>query len=184
MYPAMRWDDFAKEQPRLAELARQRLVGPGVVLVCTVRRDGTPRLSPVEPFLMDGELWLSMLWGSWKAKDLSRDPRILVHNIITSRDGGPDGEVKLRGVARPVADRAVQKRYAAAVAEAIGWNPIPGRFHLFAVDLAEMAYLRYDDSTGDQFTVLWPRGDEFVRRGTSATSVGSPEPVEDPILVR
>lgn len=50
----MRWMEFANEQPRLAELARERVLGPGVVLVCTIRGDGTPRLSPVEPFIMDG----------------------------------------------------------------------------------------------------------------------------------
>lgn len=133
---------------------------------------------------MDGELWLSMLWESWKAKDLLRDPRILVHNIVTSRSGGPDGELKVRGTARPVDDHAIQTKYAEAVREAIGWDPTPGRFHLFAVDLAEVAFLHYDDATGDQYTVLWPAGQEFVRRGTSATSVGDPEPVDDPILKR
>jgi hypothetical protein len=60
----------------------------GVVLVATIRSDGTPRISPVEPFVLDGVLWLSMLWGSAKAADLQRDPRILVHSVITSRDGG------------------------------------------------------------------------------------------------
>jgi hypothetical protein len=174
--------EFETEQPGLAELARDRLLRPGVVLVCTIRADGTPRLSPVEPFVLDGELWLSMLWGSRKARDLLRDPRILVHNIVTSRSGGGDGEVKVRGTVRPVDDRAVQERYAAAVAEAIGWQAVPGRFHLFAVDVEDVAYLRYDDDTGDQYTVMWPRGAEFVRRGTSATSVGEPEPVEVPLL--
>jgi hypothetical protein len=49
-------------QPHLAgELARERLIGPGVVLIGTVRRDGTPRISPVEPFMLEGELWLSMM---------------------------------------------------------------------------------------------------------------------------
>ncbi|MEV0269369.1 pyridoxamine 5'-phosphate oxidase family protein [Hamadaea sp. NPDC050747] len=179
----MRWMEFEKEQPRLAGLTRARLLTPGVVLVCTVRADGTPRLSPVEPYIMEGQFWLSMLWGSWKAKDLVRDPRILVHNIVTSRNGGGDGEVKVRGTAVPVEDHAVQERYAASVAETIGWQAIPGRFHLFAIDLTEVAYLHYDDATGDQYTVLWPQGAEFVRRGTSATSVGDPEPLGDRLLV-
>src|SRR5262249_6312738 len=60
----MRWSDLESRQPKLAELGRRRLVEPGVVLVATIRRDGTPRLSPVEPYLMDGDLWLSMLWQS------------------------------------------------------------------------------------------------------------------------
>jgi hypothetical protein len=67
-----------------------------VLLVVTIRADGTPRLSPVEPFVLDGDLWLSMMLGSRKAADLVRDPRVLVHSIVTNRDG-EEGEVKLRG---------------------------------------------------------------------------------------
>lgn len=92
----MRWHDFEVAAPRFARLAQDKLVGPGVVLVGTIRRDGTPRISPVEPFLLEGDLWLSMLWESHKAADLRRDPRVLVHSIVTSRDG-TDGEVKVRG---------------------------------------------------------------------------------------
>ena len=75
--------DLQDQQPRLGALAHDRLVAPGVLLVATVRRDGTPRLSPVEPFVLDGDLWLSMLLGSLKAADLLRDPRVLVHSIVT-----------------------------------------------------------------------------------------------------
>ena len=32
---------------------------------------------------MDGDLWLSMLWQSTKATDLIRDPRILVHSLVS-----------------------------------------------------------------------------------------------------
>ena len=73
----MRWSDFEQAQPRLARLGRERLLDPGVVLVVTIRRDGTPRLS------------------------------------------------------------------------------------------------------GDQYAVLWPSGRHFVRRGTSATTIGDPEPAGD-----
>lgn len=45
----MRWSEIERSQPRLAELGRRRLLGPGVVLVGTIRRDGTRRISPVEP---------------------------------------------------------------------------------------------------------------------------------------
>ena len=46
----MRWSDFAARAPRLAALGEDRLLAPGVVLVGTIRRDGTPRISP-------GEIW-------------------------------------------------------------------------------------------------------------------------------
>jgi hypothetical protein len=60
-----------------------------------------------------------------------------------------------------------------------GWQPEPGRFHLFAVELIEVSFLRYDDATGDQFVTQWPPAREFVRRGTTATSLGAPEPLAD-----
>ncbi|MEX0428007.1 pyridoxamine 5'-phosphate oxidase family protein [Nocardioides sp. DS6] len=173
----MRWVDFEAAAPRLAALGRERLLAPGVVLVGTIRRDGSPRISPVEPFVLDGELWLSMLWGSHKAGDLARDHRVLVHSIVTNRDGRA-GEFKVRGQCRAEEDRGVQERYAEAVSAALGWQPDLGRVHLFAVDIQSVSYLRYDDATGDQFTVLWPRGREYVRRGTGGTSLGPPEPAD------
>jgi hypothetical protein len=56
----VRWSQMQSGQPGLAALGRRRLLEPGVVLVATIRGDGTPRVSPVEPFIMDGDLWLSV----------------------------------------------------------------------------------------------------------------------------
>jgi hypothetical protein len=173
----MRWAELESSQPRLAEAGRRRLLGPGVVLVGTIRRDGAPRISPVEPWVMDGDLWLSMLWGSTKAADLGRDSRILVHSVVTGRDGG-EGEFKVRGRARAEDDSSVQRRYADEVAAGLGWRPEPGQFHLFAVDIDDVTFIRYVDATGDQFVTRWP-GHEFVRRATGATMVGAPEPRQD-----
>src|SRR3954471_17221921 len=116
----MRWSEIEERQPGLAARARQRLIEPGGLLLVTLRRDGTPRLSPVEPYVLDGRLLLSMMWGSQKAKDLLRDDRVLVHSIITGPDGG-EGELKLRGRSVEEGDPHVQARYAEAVAEALGW---------------------------------------------------------------
>jgi hypothetical protein len=172
----MRWSDVEEAQPSLAELGRRLLIEPGVVLVGTIRSDGTPRISPVEPFVLEGELMLSMMWGSRKATDLLRDPRILVHSIVASRDGA-DGEFKIRGTARVENDPAVQQRYAASVGASLGWHPEPGRFHLFVVGIEHVTFIRYDEPTGDQYLCTWPPGRELVRRATSATSVGDPEPI-------
>ena len=177
----MRWSDLVRRQPRLAEIARARLIEPGVVLVGTIRRDGTPRLSPVEPYVMAGDLWLAMLWGSRKAADLRRDGRVLVHSIVTNREGG-DGEVKLRGQAVTEDDVAVQRRYADAVGPDLGWHPVVGRFHLFRVDITSVDHIRYEQPSGDQYVARWPAGEEYVRRVTSATSVGPPEPINDVLV--
>jgi hypothetical protein len=76
----MRWSELQDGQPGLAALGQRRLLEPGVVLVATIRGDGTPRLSPVEPLVMDGSLWLSMLWQSRKATSLGEPEP--VHDIL------------------------------------------------------------------------------------------------------
>lgn len=171
----MRWSELERAQPGLARLGQERLITPGVLLVATIRRDGTPRLSPVEPYLMDGDLWLSMLWQSAKAADLLRDPRILVHSIVTGRDGG-EGELKIRGTVRAEDDPGVRRRYAEAVTADLGWSPTPGQFHLFAVSLGDVTFIRYDSASGDQHVAMWPPAREFIRRGEGGTSLRDPEP--------
>src|SRR5262245_22191747 len=170
----MRWDDFERAVPRLAQVASERLIAPGVLLVVSVRRDGTPRLSPVEPFLLDGDLWLSMMWQSRKSTDLGRDPRVLVHSIVT-RPAEPEPEIKLRGQALAVDDLQLRRRYCEHVA-VLGWRPVEPYFHLFRIDIVEVSYVRYAPN-GDQHAARWPADVEFVRRATSPTSVGSPEPI-------
>jgi Pyridoxamine 5'-phosphate oxidase len=170
----MRWSEIEQHQPGLAELGRKRLLGPGVVLVVTIRRDGTPRLSPVGSFVMDGALWLSMMWQSTKATDLLRDPRILVHSVITNRDGG-EGEFKVRGIARAENDPAIQRRYAQAVAQSLGWDPQVGWFHLFEVSAEHLAYIRYGPVTEHQHVAMWPPAREFIRQHATATSLADPE---------
>jgi hypothetical protein len=172
----VRWADLDRDAPRLAARARELVVDPGVCLVATIRRDGTPRVSPVEPLLLDGDLWLSMLWGSRKARDLLADDRVLVHSIVTSREGLP-GEVKVRGRAVPVDDAVQRDRYREAVA-VLGWQPEEPAFHLFVVDIDDVTSVFYVGD-GDQHVARWPAGVEFVRRATSPTSVGDAEPVTD-----
>jgi hypothetical protein len=170
----MDWAEVASRQPRLARLGARLLERPGVVLVVTVRRNGTPRLSPVEPLFWERDLWLSMLWNSHKARDLFRDPRILVHSIVTGRDGAL-GEYKVRGRAIVESDKEVQRSYAQVVSEQLGWAPEVGHFHLFKTDVADITFIRYDGETGDQFVTRWPEGTEYVRRGITPTSLGPAE---------
>ncbi len=95
----MNWNEFAQAAPDLAQAGEERFERWGLILLGSVRKDGTPRVSPVEPLIVGGELMLGMMWQSKKALDLLRDPRCLVHSIITDRKGN-EGEFKLRGRAR------------------------------------------------------------------------------------
>src|SRR5258708_8409738 len=119
---------FAREQPRFGGRGDRLPAGPGVVLFATIRRDGTPRLSPVEPLFWRADLWLSMGWDTRKTLDLQRDPRLLVHNVITDREGST-GEYKVRGRAVAEPDPAVHQTYATEVKHPLRSNPQPPPLH-------------------------------------------------------
>jgi hypothetical protein len=179
----LRWQQFGAAEPRLAAAGAQKLAGPGVVLVGTVRRDGTARISAVEPLLFEGDLWLSMGLGSYKVRDLRRDSRLVVRSIVTARDGS-DGDYIVRGVAVEEHRRSQQQSFADEVATRIGWHPEPGKFHLFWIDIGDVTFIRWDDATNDQFITRWPDRHDLVRRGTSATSHGPAEPYESGLLTK
>jgi hypothetical protein len=172
----MKWSEIAARQPALGAAAHEYLIKPGALLVGTTTRDGAARISGTEPLIMDGDLWLSMMQTSMKARDLQRDPRILLHSLIDSK--APAAEIKVRGTVRQETGRPAAERYAAAVvAGGMGWEPVPGHFALFAVDIADVTYIGYDPPTGAQHVARWPAGEEYLRPTTTPTSLGPPEPV-------
>jgi hypothetical protein len=171
----MRWSEFAAQQRVLAAAAHDQLIKPGVVLAGTTRRDGSARISGVEPLIMDGELWLSMMPASAKARDLCRDPRILLHSIVTSPC--PQAEIMMRGTVRAETGDQAQRRYAAAVQAHLGWQPVPGEFALFAVDIDDVAYIGHDAVSNAQHVARWPAGQEYLRPSLTPTTLGPPEPV-------
>ena len=110
------------------------------MLVGTLRHNGWPRISPVEPLITDGSLHLGMMWQSRKGLDLLADPRCVVHSTVTDK-GGTEGDVKIYGRAVDIVDPDVRKRYGVALYDRIGWRP-DGDFHLFAVDIDEVGFFR------------------------------------------
>ena len=92
----MTWEEFEAGAPELAELARAEFERHRLVLVGTLRKDGSPRISCVLPYVLDGELYLGMMWHSRKAIDLQRDSRVVLHNPISTNQGD-ELEISLRG---------------------------------------------------------------------------------------
>ena len=161
----MKWTEIAGREPAPGTVLHDRLIKPGVVLVGTTRRDGSARISGAEPLILDGELWLSMMRTSAKVRDLGRDPRILLHSIVTGPEAGT--EVKVCGTARPEPDPDVQQTYAGEAARQLGWRPVVG----------EVTVIGYDTESGAQYVARWPEGREFLRPSSTPTSLGPPEPV-------
>jgi hypothetical protein len=82
----------------IARLGVTRLSAARVALLGTLRPDGSPRISPIEPYLAGGELVTGALAWSRKAADLRRDPRYVLHSAVTDPDAG-EGQLKLYGLA-------------------------------------------------------------------------------------
>ena len=171
----MRWSEISARQPALGAIADRLLIRPGVLLAGTARRDGTARISGVEPLVLDGELWLSMMSGSAKCRDLGRDPRLVLNSVVTSPS--PPAEIKIRGTARAVTDPGRQERYAATVRHRLGWQPVPGQFTLFLIDVADVTYIGSEPGTDAQHVARWPPGEEYIRPQLTPTTLGPPRPV-------
>jgi hypothetical protein len=59
-----------------------------VALLGTLRSDASPRISPVEPYFVEGQLLVGAMTWSRKAADLRRDPRYVLHSAVTGPDSG------------------------------------------------------------------------------------------------
>ena len=135
----MNWREFHRAAPELAALGARLFERSGVALIGTTRKDGSPRISPVEPLLADGELYLGMMWQSLKARDLLRDPRCTIHSSVSDRTAA-DGEFKLHGRALDIQHPEQRHRYTELLYEKIGWKPEEPTFHLFAVDVQSAGF--------------------------------------------
>ncbi|HYX88350.1 MAG TPA: hypothetical protein VE753_03185 [Gaiellaceae bacterium] len=149
----MRWDEFAAACPELAALGEERLRRHELCLVGTLRRNGYPRISPVEPEFVDGELMLGMMWRSPKALDLVRDPRCVVHSVVSDRQG-TEGDFKLYARAVDVQDASRRARYRAAIRARIDWEPSEPRYHLFVLDVDSAGFVVFGS---DRFGLAWDR---------------------------
>jgi hypothetical protein len=148
----MCWADLEAAAPELARAARALIERLGFVYVGTVRRDGAPRISPVEGHIVRGRLMLVMVAGSEKVRDLARDPRVTVQSPVTD-PGDPGSELKLRGRVIDV-DAEQQDATADAVEAASGWRPQPS-WRFFSVVAETVAVLEWEH--GELVLHRWSR---------------------------
>jgi Pyridoxamine 5'-phosphate oxidase len=160
----MHWKTFREEAPEVARLAQERFARSGVALLGTLRRDGSPRISPVEPLLTPEDLLLGLMWRSTKALDLLRDPRCTLHSAITSLEG-TEGEIKLDGHATEAADPVVAAEHQRILRAHWGADA-PTTFHVVALDIERAAFITYDLASSEMLVTRWDpaRGVHETRR--------------------
>jgi hypothetical protein len=151
----MIWSEFEGAAPELAQSGRERFGLTGVALIGTIRKDGSPRISPIEPFFAHGQLLLGMLWASKKALDLRRDARCVIHSVVSDVDGS-EGEFKLRGQAIEVQDLESWQRYREVFAERWGLHT-PEHFHIFSVEIESVSFIGWEENGQWQIIKHWAK---------------------------
>jgi hypothetical protein len=160
------WDEIKTDAPDLARRVQDRFEATGLALLATVRRDGAPRVSGIEPFFGFGHVWLGMMPGSRKARDLQRDGRFAMH-AATADKNMTDGDAKVAGVAVEITDTDQRAAYARAFAEETGYDPSDaGDYHLFRLDVTEVTFLSTTPERDAMLIEHWSPGRpvETIRR--------------------
>jgi hypothetical protein len=132
------WRDVELGAPELARLGMARLNSAHVALLGTLRRDGSPRISPVEPYITEGQLLIGAMAWSAKASDLRRDPRYALHSVVTGPDTA-EGELKLYG---PALQAGQDLR--AAAADAWWQVSAPEKAIVFTLHIGHAAFIDWD----------------------------------------
>lgn len=147
------WAEFAAEQPDMAAFVESRFAADRHALIATLRRDGSPRISGVEPDFSRGELWAGMMPDSLKSRDLRRDPRFALHCMTTTAAMTEAGDAKISGTA----EFWVRKdEYLKDLFERTGWQPRAEELDLFRFDVTEVVQITVE---GDEMVVLsWHEG--------------------------
>jgi hypothetical protein len=150
------WRDVELGAPEIARPGMARLTAARLALLGTLRRDGSPRISPVEPVLAGGQLLIGAMTWSAKAGDLRRDPRYVLHSVVTGPDSG-EGELKLYGTAA----QAGQDLRAAA-AGAWWLARAPDKAAVFTLHIGRAAFISWDIEHGLMTVHRWSPGNGYA----------------------
>jgi hypothetical protein len=150
------WRDVELGAPELSRLGLARLNSARVALLGTLRRDGSPRISPIEPYVVQGQLLIGAMAWSAKASDLRRDPRYVLHSAVTGPDSG-EGELKLYGSA---VEAGQNLRAAAADAWWRAWAP--EKAVVFTLHIGQAAFVDWDIDHGLMTVHRWSPGSGYA----------------------
>jgi uncharacterized pyridoxamine 5'-phosphate oxidase family protein len=134
----MSWIEFEKDSPDLASLGFEKL-NRKIVYLATLKKDGSPRLNPVTPFIENGKLFMFTEPTSPKIRDIRRDGRYVMHCSV-SREG-PLIEFLVSGNAEEITDSIVRKQ-----AENIAALPVVDEsYALFEFQVERVLAVEYDE---------------------------------------
>lgn len=150
----MIWAEFEAAAPEVARPGKERLDRLGVALLGTLRKDGSPRISPVEPYFVQDHLLFGAMTWSLKARDLLSDTRCVLHSAVTAPDAG-ESEIKLYGRAREVRDPQLR----GSNSETWWAARPPEDARVFSLDIEQAALVEWDLERGEMSVRRWSPND-------------------------
>ena len=134
------WSEFSQAAPRIAEIFRRRHAATGnLCFLGTLRPDGFPRISPLEPQFFEDDLWLNGMPGTEKFRDLVADPRFTLHTATVDTHVS-EGDAKIWGTVTDVLDPELHQRYAEKLFADTGFDLRGETFeHFFRTDVTGAA---------------------------------------------
>jgi hypothetical protein len=160
------WKAFTAEAPHIAEIFARRHAATGnLCFLATLRSDGYPRISPMEPRIFDDHVVLVGMPGTTKFRDLARDPRFSLHTATVDTYVS-EGDAKLWGRAVDLQDKDLHRRFAEDLFAEAGFDLRGQAFEpFFVADLEGGSSLELED---DQLRLtLWKPG-----AGERTTNIG------------
>jgi Pyridoxamine 5'-phosphate oxidase len=155
----MSWSELLAAAPDFAAAVRARLDAHVHKTIATLRRDGSPRISGIETFWAQDELWIGSMPGAVKARDLQRDPRYALHSG-SEEPADWRGDCKLSGVAVELTDPDRRLE----LFRARGEDPPSPDSQLFRMVIAEAALISLNDARDRLVVQSWRSGVPGVRR--------------------
>ncbi|MGW5456765.1 pyridoxamine 5'-phosphate oxidase family protein [Nocardia sp. NPDC003979] len=152
------WSQFTEEAPRIAELFLRRHRATGkLCMLGTLRADGWPRISPIEPMVFEGMLVLAGMPDTRKFDDLARDPRFCLHTATVDTNV-TEGDAKLFGTVTDLKDESVHARFAQKLFDDSGFDIRGQKFdHFYIADLTSASTVEVAD---DQLAItIWKPGE-------------------------
>ena len=147
------WGEIEAAEPEFAARWRARLDSGVHKTIATLRANGSPRISGIETFFAEDDLWIGSMGGARKAADLQRDPRFALHGP-TSDPADWEGEAKLAGRAEEIVEPERRLR----VFGGHGPDPPDPDSHLFRLDIDELVLTGLNDAKDLLVIEHWHEG--------------------------
>jgi hypothetical protein len=142
------WGEIEAAEPDFVHRVRERLDAGVHKTIATLRADGAPRISGIEIFFAEGELWFGSMPRSRKAADLGRDPRFALHGPMSDPSSDWKGEAKLSGRAEEILDPERRLR----IFRTRGSEPPSPDAQLFRADIADLVLTGVNEA-GDRLVI-------------------------------